>query len=81
MIPSANPITGWDMLVYDPIVAESRIVGNQFESAGESIGMVVENVAEEPVLYNDLIVVKDIDEGEPILQFKRTVQTVPPTND
>jgi len=39
--------------------------------------MVVENGAEEPVLNNDPIVVEDIDEDEPILRFKRTVQIVP----
>jgi len=41
---------------YDLVVAESRIVGNKSESAGESVGMVVENVIEESFLNNDLTV-------------------------
>jgi len=56
MVPFVNPITGWEMVAYDPIVAELRLVGNKSELAGESVGMVVENVIEESFLNNDLTV-------------------------
>ena len=67
------------IVVYDSIVAESRIVGNESESAGEfkdSIDMVVENVVEKPPL-NDDPVVEYIDEFEATLRFKQTVKTIP----
>ena len=79
MVPSVNPITGWEMVVYDSVVVESRIVGNKAESAGELVGMGVDNVLEESFLNNDPIVVEDIDEDEPILRLKMNVQTVPQT--
>jgi len=34
MMPSINPITGWEIVVYDLVVAESRLGGDKTESVG-----------------------------------------------
>jgi len=75
VIPFVNPITGWELVVYDLRVAESRVGGILSESVEYTVDMDVGHVGEEPVLETDSIIVEDIDEDEPILRFNRTVQT------
>ena len=36
MVPLVHPIAGWEIVMYDPVVAESRLRGNEAESVGES---------------------------------------------
>jgi len=80
MVPLVHPTTGWKIVVYDLSVAESRVGGNLFESVEYTVDMDVGHVGEGPVLETDSIIVEDIDEDEPILRFKRTVQTAPQPN-
>ena len=67
-------------MVYDLSVVESRVGGNLSESVEYTVDMDVGHVGEEPILKTDSIIVEDIDENEPILWFKRTVQTAPQPN-
>jgi len=78
MVPSVNPITGWEIVVYDPAVAESRFEGNKAESVGQSKDFDVEHLVENPS-FNKFVVegAEDSDEDELILRFKRTVPTKP----
>ena len=73
-LPSVNPITGWELIVYDPSVARSKLDETQSGSVEDSVGV---HVVEDPVLETDLVVVEDIDEDEPPLQFKRKPTTQP----
>ena len=80
MILSVNPITGWEIVVYDPIVAEPRLGGDKTESVRKSKDFGVQNVVEN-LLLNDCVVedAEDSDEDEPTLRFKRTIPTTPQT--
>ena len=67
-------------MVYDLSVAESRVGENLSKSVEYTVDMDVGHGGEEPILETDSIIVEDIDEDEPILRFKRTVQTNPQPN-
>ena len=71
-------VMGWELVVYDPIVAKSRSVRNNSNDGG-NVG--VENVIEEPFLNDDqdgsIEDIDDSDEFDSILWFKRTAKTVP----
>jgi len=56
--------------VYDPVVAEFRLRGNEAESVGESNDYDIGHV-------NNEFLAEDSDEDEPILRFKRIVPTKP----
>ena len=75
MAPLVNTSTGWEIVVYDPVMAEPRLRWNEAESIGQSKDYDVEHVG------NDFVVVdaEDSEENEPILRFKRTVPTKPQT--
>jgi len=80
MIPSVNPITGWKIVVYDPVVAESRLRADKTESVGQSKDFGVENVVEN-LLFSDCVVedAEDSDEDEPTFRFKRIIPTMSQT--
>jgi len=80
MVPLAHLITGWEIVVYDPSVAESKVGGNLSGSVEYIVDMNIGHVGKEPVLETDSIIVDDIDKDEPILRFKRTIQTAPQPN-
>ena len=70
-------IMGWELVVYNPVVAESRSM--RTESVGSS-NMGVENILEEPFLNDDSIGdIEDIDsdDSNSILLFKQTTWTIP----
>jgi len=74
-IPLVHPITGWEIAVYDTVMAEPRLGGLEAESVAQSMEFVVEHVGNEFVVEDT----EDIDEDEPILRFKRIVPTKPQT--
>jgi len=79
-VPSVNPIMGWEIVVYDPVLAESRLGGNKAELVGQSKDFGVENVVENLSFYEFVVEdAEDSDENEPTLRFKRTVLTTPQT--
>ena len=72
-------VLGWELVVYDTVVAESRTMRTE-PKGGCNLG--VENVMEEPFLNDDPvgdIDNIDSDESDSILRFKRSTQTIPPT--
>ena len=73
VIPTVHPITRWEIVVYDPIMVESRLGGLEAKSIGQSKEFEVEHVGNEFVIED----AEDSDEDEPILRFKRTVPTKP----
>jgi len=80
MVPLVHLITGWEIVVDDPSVAESKVGGKLSGSAEYTIDMDIGHVRKEHVLDTDSIIVDDIDKDEPILQFKKTVKTAPQPN-
>ena len=80
MIPSVNSITGWELVVYDLVVAESKLGGDKTDSIGQSKDSNIENSVEN-LLFNDGVVedAEDSDDDELILRFKRTVPTTSQT--
>ena len=80
MISSVNLITGWEIVVYDPVMAESRLGRDKPESVGQSKDFGVENVVEN-LSFNEFVVedTEDSDEDELILRFKRTILTMSQT--
>ena len=80
MVPLVYPIIGWEIVVYDLSVAESRVGGNLSELVEYNVDMDVGHVGEEPVLETDSIIAEDINKDELILRFKRIVQTAPQPN-
>ena len=66
MVPLVHPITGWEIVVYDPVVAKSRLRGNEAESVGESKDYDVGHINNEFVVE----AAEDSDEDKPILRFK-----------
>ena len=75
IIPSVQLITGWEIVAYDPVVAESRLEGLEAKSVGQSKEFDVEHVGNEFVVED----AEDSDENEQILRFKRTVPSNPQT--
>jgi len=73
MIPLVHPITGWEIVVYDSVVTESRLGGLEADSIGQPKEFDVVHVGNEFIVEN----AEDSDEDEPILRFKRTVPTKP----
>ena len=59
--------------MYDPVVAESRLRGNEAKSIGESKDYDVGHIDNEFIAE----AAEDSDEDEPIFRFKRTVPTKP----
>jgi len=66
MVPLVHPIMGWEIVVYDPVVAESRLRGNEAELVEESKDYDVEHVDNEFVVED----AEDSDEDEPILRIQ-----------
>jgi len=71
MVPLVHLIAGWEIVVYDPVVAESKLRGNEAESVGEWKDYDVRYVNNEFIVED----AGDSDEDEPIFRFKRTVPT------
>ena len=71
VMPTVHLITRWEIVVYDPVMAASRLGGLEVESVGQSKEFNVEHVGNEFVIED----AEDSDEDEPILRFKRTVPT------
>ena len=44
MVPLVHPVTGWELVVYDPVVAESRLRGNEAKLVEESQGFDLEHM-------------------------------------
>ena len=44
MVPLVHPVTGWELVVYDPVVAESRLRGNETKLVEESQGFDLERM-------------------------------------
>ena len=66
MVPLVHPITGWEIVMYEPVVVESRFGGYEAESVGESKDYDVERVDNEFVVEDT----EDSDEDEPILHIQ-----------
>ena len=71
MVTLVHLIAGWEIVVYDPVVAKSRLRGNEVKSVGESKDYDVEHVDNEFAVED----ADDSDEDEPILRFKRIAPT------
>jgi len=69
IIPSVHPIAGWEIVVYDPVVAESRLGGLEAESVRQSKEFDAKHVGNEFVVKD----AEDSGEDELILRFKRTI--------
>ena len=76
MVSLVHPITGWEIVVYDPVVAVSRLKGNEGKSVGKSKDYDVGHVDNEFVVED----AEDSDENELILWFKQAVPTKPQTD-
>jgi len=67
MAPLVHLIMGWEIVVDDLSVAESKEGGNLSGLVEYTVDMDIGHVGKEPVLDTDSITVDDIDKDEPIL--------------
>ena len=57
MVPLVHPVTGWELVVYDPVVAESILRGNEANLVEESQGFDLERMGHD-------FIVKDAEDSD-----------------
>ena len=72
MIPSTNPITGWELVEYKPTKIEKEVVASVECERDLGEGMSTESTIPTPVFTVD-----SDDDDEPIIRFKRTARPSP----